>query len=252
VGDVVRWETREAINEAMDDYERDVMRALTVGAYRAYIKADEEATVDANKDDMHEGGAGAPTGKGAKPDYKTRVDPKQWMVIDSAAANYIAEYRRLLTEKGATLINGQEVPWLQHFSYEARSEVTNILERGIHEGIGSRELGKELASVFGNSRAKATTVARTETAQIRGNAKAKRWKERGYSVVRITDGRSPGHFPCNCEQYDGQYWTVEYYHSHITEHPNCTRAASPVRPDSIPPGTFVWGLSGGEIPKVEG
>ena len=56
-------------------------------------------------------------------------------------------------------------------------------------------------------------------------------------------------FACNCEQYDGQFWTLEYYDGHRLEHPNCTRNASPVASEDIPEGTFILGLGNLPIPQ---
>lgn len=230
----MRLETQDIVDEAMSEFERDVMRALTVNAYREYTVGDGEAMA----------------AMGVAED---------WMVIDKAAMAYIASYRQLLVAEGATIINGQQIPWMRNFTTEARTKVAMIIEEGIADGLypGKRETGvgtypkKSVASrlqeVFNERKSHAAMVARTETAHIRGVAKAARWKEREYSIVLIFDGR--GSNPCAiCQQIDGQYWTVDYYNNHILEHPNCTRNASPVRPESVPPGTHVHGL--GNLPAV--
>ena len=232
----MRLETKEAIDDAMDEFDRDIMRALTVNAYREHQMADAEATA----------------AMGAAVD---------WMVIDQAAISYIAEYRRLLVEEGASLINGQQIPWMRDFSMEARTSVSMIIEEGIAEGLypGRKETGvgtypkestaSKLQKMFHDRKSHASMVARTETANVRGLAKAARWKEREYSIVKIFDGR--GANPCAiCQAIDGQYWTVDYYQSHILEHPNCTRTASPVRPEDVPSGTFIYGL--GNMPVEQG
>jgi hypothetical protein len=236
----VKFETREMIDDAMTDFERDVVRALSKHAHKVYMESDTQATKQANRDQQY-GPEGPPSA----------LDPMQWAVIDQAAQNYIVEYRRLLVTEGATIINGQQVPWMKDFSTEARLNVTQIIEKGIVSGLAPRkETAAALTKVFDGSRARAARVARTETAVIRGTAKAARWKERNYSFVRITDGRAPGVFPCNCEQYDGQFWTVDYYRTHLIEHPNCTRNASPISSSDIPEGTFIYGLEGSRVPWV--
>ena len=236
-------DTLAEIDEALKEYEEGVKNSLTRHAYRTFVLAAEEATIDANR-------AGIPNEDGTRPDYKTKVDPKQWMVIDAGAMSYIAQYRQLLVEEGATMINGQKIPWLRDFEMATRSDVVNVIEEGIAEGLRSKdEVARRLRPILEGSKHKAETVARTETSAIRANAKTARWKDRGYQVVRITDGR--GSNPCDiCKAIDGQFWTVEYYSTHHLEHPNCTRNASPVMWEDVPPGEFVWGLGNVPVPKV--
>ena len=184
----MRLETQQAIDGAIDEFERDVVRSLTVNAFNEYRVADAEATAQANKDAKLSGGA--PGGGGQPP---PKFDPMQWAVIDQAAMGYIAEYRRILVEEG--VINGQKIPWMRDFTQEARTRVSMIIEEGIAEGLypGRVETGigtypkkstaAKLQELFHDRKSHAATVARTETANIRGLAKAARWKEREYSIV---------------------------------------------------------------------
>lgn len=241
----MKFETREEIDGAIEDYKRDVVRAMTVHAYNEHVDADMDATAQANQAKQFD------TTKPPPPAH----DPLQFAVIDAAAQNYIVEYRQRLVERGATLVSHhgivEEIPWMADFAQETRMRVSEIVEEGIVAGLApSGETAAKLRALFNGSQTKAAMVARTETTLIRGQAKSARWKERNYAIVRITDGRAPGTFPCNCEQYDGQYWTVAYYQTHMIEHPNCGRAASPVQSQDVPPGEFVWGLAGGTIPRV--
>ena len=106
-------ETLAEIDEALKEYEEDIRRSLTRHAYRQFVIAAEEATIDGNR-------AGLPNADGTKPDYKTKVDPKQWMVIDQGAMSYIAKYRKMLAEEGATMINGTRVAFSNRVSFRQR------------------------------------------------------------------------------------------------------------------------------------
>jgi hypothetical protein len=211
----MRLETEEIIDETVADFTEIVIRSLTQSAYRNYAMADAEALARLG-------------------------DPMDWAVIDPDAIAFAKQYQKLLIEEGATIINGKKIPWMKKFSAEARAEVGKIIEEGIQQGLftGGKETKKgtfakkstaaKLKEFFNERKSHASTVARTETQQIRQTAKLNRWKARGFELVLVKDGDHANSDDI-CKFKNGQIWTVEFALNNVSEHPNCVRRFVPVK-----------------------
>jgi len=207
--------TQQRIDDALKKWEVRITQALSKEAFKSYLAADVEA-------------------------FRAIGLEAGFEVVNEAAQKFAQDYRRLLATEGATLINGQKIPWLKALIEKARSEVAAIIQDAIASGTptGIRQLptggyekgsvAAKLAKYFSTKTSHASTVARTEVGRIQNVAKLGRWQERGYQHVRVKDG--DGANPCaRCQEVNGQIWTLEYALSHELEHPNCVRSFIPVK-----------------------
>ena len=211
----MRLETEEIIDETVADFTQVIISALTNSAYRNYAQADAEALARLG-------------------------DPMDWAVVDPDAIAFAKQYQNLLVKEGATIINGRKIPWMKNFSDEARAEVGKIIEEGIQQGLftGGIETKKgtfpkkstaaKLQKFFDGRKSHASTVARTETQQIRQTAKLNRWKKRGFELVLVKDGDHANSDDI-CKFKNGQVWTVDFALNNVSEHPNCVRRFIPVK-----------------------
>jgi SPP1 gp7 family putative phage head morphogenesis protein len=157
-----------------------------------------------------------------------KLSPKDWMVINKSALDYSVKYTNLLDKEGASIIGGKKIPWMEDYSAATREKVGSIIDTGLKEGKSIPALSKELQEHFDGDRAHARMVARTELGRIQNIAKAGRWKDRGYTMVKIIDDEGPN--SCEeCRRVNGQIWTLDYFGEHELEHPSCVRTAVPVR-----------------------
>jgi hypothetical protein len=97
-----------------------------------------------------------------------------------------------------------------------------------------------MSGLFGEARA--STIARTETAIAYNKGAAASYKAEGVSTVLVLDGEGclpEGHddgAPApdgergvqDDAQADGQIWTPDEYAELPTGHPNCVRSAAPI------------------------
>ena len=209
-------ELEKAIDEAMKEY----IRYLVASAFVAYADGELDAYESLGM----------------------RVDMK---LVDQYASQYSEEYQKMLTEEGATIMNGQKVYWLKDMDVEMRRDIGLIIDQGISEGKypGVRErrtggyaddtIGKDLNKYFDQRRSQATTVARTEVKRIQNDGALDRFKDFGFDLVWVHDGE--GQNPCEiCQAVNGEVWTLEYARSHELEHPNCTRTFSAYKGDRAP------------------
>ena len=197
-------ETRALIDNALEERRKAYIKALAKKAMLEHRAGQVEA------DTM--------TGK--------KIDPRDWMVINTAAVKYGAQYGHLLEDKGATVINGKEIPWLGDMQQTDREAVSNIIQNSIQEGKSIPATTKELTEYFGDSKSHAEMVARSEIMNIRNTANADRWVSRGFDRVGIIDDEGPN--SCEeCMKAMGQVWPMDYFYDHISQHPNCCRHAYP-------------------------
>lgn len=112
-----------------------------------------------------------------------------------------------------------------------RARVADYVDRGIKDGLSIPKLAKLIASDPSGafSRARATTIARTETAMAYAHGSVAGWRESGrVEKVIIHDGDGcgwSGHD--DGDLADGSIRTLEEYEENPIAHPNCLRAASP-------------------------
>jgi SPP1 gp7 family putative phage head morphogenesis protein len=108
-----------------------------------------------------------------------------------------------------------------------RERVKDIIQTAIEDGK-TGELAERLQDAYAFSPARAATIARTETAIAYGHGAGLLYRQNGVQYVEISDGDSDE----ECDEADGQIWTVDEYLANPIAHPNCVRAAAPVLDDS--------------------
>ena len=197
-------ETRAAIMKALEERHRDYIKALSRGAMLTHRLAQVEADKIAGY----------------------QLSPKDWGVINEAAVRFAANYQKMLMEKGATIINGEEIPWLDALKTAEREYVSEYIQKGLAEGKAPSELADGLQEHFNFAKSHAEMVARTETGRIRNVGNMERWGERGFKKVGIIDDEGPT--SCEeCAKANGQVWPMDYALSHELQHPNCVRRPYP-------------------------
>ena len=80
---------------------------------------------------------------------------------------------------------------------------------------------------------RAENIARTELGEAQNQATISRYEAAGVGLVEILDNGSTDD-DVECQEANGQIWTLEYFSEHVLEHPNCTRAAAPYFGDAKP------------------
>jgi hypothetical protein len=110
-----------------------------------------------------------------------------------------------------------------------REKVTSVLQDAVGSGasVDTRELADRIRTAVGDayafSPARGLTIARTETAFAVGHGAGLAFKQNGIEHVEISDGDGDD----ECEEADGQIWTVDEYLAEVIAHPNCVRSAAP-------------------------
>jgi HK97 family phage portal protein len=101
------------------------------------------------------------------------------------------------------------------------------LVRGDENQPGLREIVDEVY------KGRARTIARTELGEAQNAATVSRYKEAGVGNVEIFDNGNDDD-DAECQDADGQIWSLSYFSSHLLEHPNCSRTSAPVFDDVKP------------------
>ena len=110
-----------------------------------------------------------------------------------------------------------------------RNKIRAVLQDAIesHESASMQELAGLIREAAGDayafSASRALTIARTETAFAWGHGAGLAFKQNGIERVVISDGDSDP----ECEQADGETWSVDEYLANVIEHPSCVRSAAP-------------------------
>lgn len=197
-------ETRAAINQALEERYRAYIKALSKSATLTHRNAQVEADKIAG----------------------LKITPEDWSVINDAAIRFGIKYQQMLEEKGASIINGEEIDWLDALKEAERDYVSEFIQKGIDEGKAISEISTGLEEHFNFSKSHAETVAITETGRIRNIGNMERWGERGFDKVGIIDDEGPN--SCEeCALANGQIWPMDYALSHELQHPRCVRRPYP-------------------------
>jgi SPP1 gp7 family putative phage head morphogenesis protein len=166
--------------------------------------------------------------------WKATGETPDAVQVRADAAAYAKSYYETLKEDGATIINGEKVPWLKDSTQSARDEISQIIEDGIKEGKypGIKEnvgggypegtVAHDLEPYFEGQKSKASMVARTEMGRIINDGKLDRWEERGYDEFEVFDNEGP-HSCIPCQNAQGQVWSLEDCRNNAKGHPNCVR-----------------------------
>lgn len=119
-----------------------------------------------------------------------------------------------------------------------RTRINEALAKGVSRGYSLRQIADGVkADKFNGLRnivrgipsrpdaaKRARTIARTEVRWAQNQTTALRYKASGVSMVVIRDGDEDE----GCKAVDGTTQTIEWYEANPTEHPNCTRGATPI------------------------
>lgn len=119
-----------------------------------------------------------------------------------------------------------------------RTRINEALQKGVSRGYSLRQIADGVdADKFNGLRnivrgipgrpdaaKRARTIARTEVRWAQNQTTALRYKASGVSMVVIRDGDEDE----GCRAVDGTTQTIEWYEANPTEHPNCTRGATPI------------------------
>jgi HK97 family phage portal protein len=119
-----------------------------------------------------------------------------------------------------------------------RARINTALQEGVNRGYSLRQIAdgvpKEkfnglrniVRGIPSNPDAvkRARTIARTEVRWAQNQTTALRYKASGVAEVIIRDGDDDP----ECAAVDGTRQTIEWYEDNPTQHPNCTRGATPV------------------------
>lgn len=103
-----------------------------------------------------------------------------------------------------------------------------VAETLLNPGATEADLASAILSEFDDMTAyRAGLIARTELAEAMGRGSAAGWRDAGVEAVWISDG---DFFDEPCRAADGALWSLAFYETNISEHPDCSRAASPAAP----------------------
>jgi hypothetical protein len=162
------------------------------------------------------------------------IDEYVYKEMQREAEGYANEYKQILDSTGGSIINGEQVPWLQNMEQMYREEVTTIINEGIRDGLptGDKELpggGYEPGTIadrlevyFDGEKSQASKVARTEVARIENVATLRQYKKLNGSYVKVSDNEGPN--SCElCAEANGKVWSVAYAELHTLQHPHCVR-----------------------------
>ena len=163
-------------------------------------------------------------------------------VVQNEALLYGQTYRKLLVEKGASIIQGKEIPWLAEHTRETREGIFNVIEKGIADGKPVADISGKVSVpgtvahdlneyVITDQQFKRVRIARTETARIQNGSTLERFEINKIAEVLVHDGDDDP----ECAESNGSIWSIDYARSHNLNHPNCTMSFSPIVPDDWEP-----------------
>ena len=212
--------TKRGVDISINAYEEALIAALFDNAIEAHIAGDVSA-------------------------YHMLKIPIAKNLVQEEALVYGVQYRKLLADKGASIIKGEEVPWLAEHVEHTRDQAYKIIEEGLKEGRPVADIGgkKGVPGTIADDLKQLgirdkdyeyVRIARTESARIQNQGSLNRFDKNDIKYVNVHDGNDAN--SCEiCIAINGSVWTVEYAHSHELEHPHCRRAFSPVIPDDWTP-----------------
>ena len=208
----MKSKTERALNAAMDEYQRDIATALRNNAARAHIAGDLNA-------------------------YRLLNISISFNLVQKEALEYSKGYGELLYREGASIIQGEKIPWLKNHKGQTREKVFKAIKDGLKEGkpvaeIGGKKLGKgtiayDLKQIMGMEDRSMVATARTEVARIANQGTLTRYDKNDVTEVDVLDNEGPNSCEA-CIEANGQRWTLTYARTHELEHPNCVRAFTPV------------------------
>ena len=197
--------------------------------------------------------------KGA-PAWETKADPPEWVqgyLDDLFGAYYEQELTRIIQggivelltlswdvwnyALGVQVIFDQNDPAVLQALDNAAQRVRMITEttrQAVVEAIrAGYEAGEDIMTIAARLRGiveetyrgRARTIARTELGTAQNTASVMRYRQYGIAKVYVMDNGLTDDDP-PCQEANGQIWDIEKAQKNPLEHPNCTRAFSPIVP----------------------
>ncbi len=195
----MKEKTAKAIDKALDKFGKDLIRIILDNATKAYIT-------------------------GSLKGYKNLGVIPELDLVRADSIAFAKSYKDLLVREGATIIKGEKIAWLKDHKKETREKVHDIIQKGLEEGksptIGKESIAKELGKVMKDQEYRMKRIARTEIAYIQNKGTIASYKHNKVTKVQVLDNEGPNSCP-ECEEANGQIWTLEYAETHELEHPNC-------------------------------
>jgi hypothetical protein len=108
-----------------------------------------------------------------------------------------------------------------------QDRVQEIISNGVRDSLSDKEVADKLTPLFGGDRA--DLIARTEMATAWNLGVVNTLKDAGEEYVFVTDGDSDE----ECQNADGEIWTLEEAEANPLEHPNCIREFRPLTSDEL-------------------
>ena len=157
-------------------------------------------------------------------------------VIQSDATMYMKDYKKLLSDEGATIIKGKKVKWMAQHEKEIRMEFIDVIDKGLKEGkhpgikkpARKGTIAHDIKQVVkGLKESKYPMWARSETANVMNVGTLRRFESNDIEEVRVFDNEGPNSCEA-CAAVNGQTWSIQKASANPLEHPNCVRAFGPI------------------------
>ena len=165
-----------------------------------------------------EGVAAAINASGVLPEQVTLTDAMRILVRERATARTLEMQGTRIGQWNAVVRDRIGLGWTPDQIIEGGGplppELEGLKRPGLREILGEEDY-----------RNQARTIARTETTYAQAESATQAYAEAGVRRVLISDGTD---WDAECAAANGQTWTVEFYASNPSAHPNCTRTASPI------------------------
>lgn len=142
----------------------------------------------------------------------------------SRTVDYYERYKKMLVEQGASMINGQRVPWLRDEESDLRGKIADLFENAMLEGTPTSKVRESLGELWGETDNRLWTVTRTEMARAMFHGEYQRYGAAGVQYVEWLTGDEA------CEECEAMNHKVFDIISvpEIPYHPNCRCDIAPV------------------------
>lgn len=164
-------------------------------------------------------------GQDALAEFSLEID---WDLLEPKAGEFAATRGAELVGKkwvDGKLVDNPAAEWA--IDQTTRDATRALLEDALREGWSYEDFAARLqdSGLFGEARAE--MIARTELAIAQAQGHVEAFREDGVTEVVIYDGD----YDEECQEANGQIWTLEEYEAEPVAHPNCVRAARPLTRD---------------------
>lgn len=232
-----------ALDAAIDEYRQDMIGVLGARAFRAYLVGDLLAQRHLHRVGRHNHGDLTNAMPSSWVNEPTRSTEYNYPDLPSKAGDfglkfdhvakeslaYAQDYKSLLEEKGATVINRKEVAWLDGHCATVRADVGATIEDGIKQGWSMPTVSSHLSEVMDAKRWELDRIARTETMRVQMGGMKDRYASAGVEEVARINGPNP----CDaCAAESGEHYPIDDVPD---DHPNGECDFVPVI--TVPPET---------------